>query len=477
MPRGGPRATRARRETAPRTAGSRRKRSAPEALRDDPADPFRNALIPDTVRQAFAGSPFYSRLYAGIDLAAVREVRDLRRLPIVDKAMLRQAGEDVLCRGLEPANVQHTSGSTGEPFLIHRSREEAEFIQRFFGNLLESEGEPAVRPLTLSLQAEEHGKPTIIPVQQLVLNGTEREERMDVLRHRYTIGGVEPRISAISGPLPEVCDLTERMLAAESRDGFEVRFITTIGFYPTERVRRAISEAWGGALFIDRYSLSEIFGGATRCPLCEGAHFDTYVVPEVVDAATREPLEEGTGVLVLTSLHPFVQLQPFLRYWTNDLFELRRGVCRAPSYRFLGRRDHALFDPADPGRLLLSGVDLLETLDGCPEVNRQRNFLELPVANGSVRRNRGRGPLHLELRVEMVMRPAFNSELAARLRRTIVDGLRRRSPRLSAGLDAGRVVLEVALFKPGSLSEAPFSLYKAEPFWQEVAVSGGRTRG
>jgi hypothetical protein len=425
------------------------------------------------VRQAFEGSPFYRQLYAGIDLNAVREVGDLRRLPIVDKPMLRQAGAGALCAGLECAYVQHTSGTTGEPFLIHRSREEADFIHQFFDGLLDREGSPEVRSLTLSLQAAEHGTPTVIPVQPLVLNGTEPEERVDLLRRRFHLEGVEPGISAISGPLPEICALTERMLAEGPAEGFAVRYVTVIGFYPTERLRRAISEAWDGAFFVDRYSLSEIFGGATRCPLCDGAHFDTYVVPEVVDAATREPLPadaDGTGVLVLTSLYPFVQLQPFVRYWTGDLFHLRRGVCRAPSYRFLGRLGHALFDPADPGRLLLSGVDLLETLDGCPEVRREEHkVLELPVAHGRFRYDGGSDRLHLELRIEIVMNPAFSPDLVARLRRTIEEALRQRSPALAAQLDAGRAVLELTLLAPGTLRDAPFSLYKMRPFWETAA--------
>jgi len=442
-------------------------------IRDDPAEPFRNALVYDTVRKAFEGSPFYRDLYAGVDLEAVREVGDLSRLPIVDKDLLRRAGKDALCEGLEHAYVQHTSGTTGEPFLIHRSREEADFIERFFGGLMERDGDPEVRSLTLSLQAEEHGTPTIIPVKPLVLDGAEPEERVSLLRRRFDAEGVEPRISAISGPLPEVCALTERMLAEGSPEDMAVRYVTTIGYYPTERLRRAISEAWGGALIVDRYSLSEVFGGATRCPLCDGAHFDTYVVPEVVDAATHEPLPadaDGTGVLVLTSLYPFVQLQPFIRYWTGDLFELLRGVCRAPSYRFLGRLGHALFDPASPGRLLLSGIDMLETLDGCPEINREEHdCLELPMACGRVHEEGDR--IRLELRLEIVMNPAFSPDLAASLRRKIEEELRRRSPRLAAELDSGRVVLEQTLLRPGSLRDVPLSLYKMQAFWEKAAAT------
>lgn len=440
-------------------------------IRDDPAEPFRNALLQDTVRKAFEGSPFYRDLYAEVDLEAIREVGDLSRLPIVDKPLLRRAGKEALCEGLECAYVQHTSGTTGEPFLIHRSREEADFIARFFGGLMERDGSPEVRSLTLSLQAEEHGTPTIIPVQPLVLDGAEPEERVSLLRRRFDAEGIESRISAISGPLPEVCALTERMLAEGVPEDMAVRYVTTIGFYPPERLRRAISEAWGGALFIDRYSLSEIFGGATRCPLCDGAHFDTYVVPEVVDAATRQPFAEGdgTGVLVLTSLYPFVQLQPFIRYWTGDLFELRRGVCRAPSYRFLGRLGHALFDPVSPGRLLLSGLDVLETLDGCPEVNREEHdFLELPLAYGRIHEEGER--IRLELLLEIVMNPAFSPDLTVSLRRRIEEELRRRSPRLAAEMDSGRIALEQTLLKPGSLRDVPLSLYKMLSFWEKAAT-------
>src|SRR5262245_60401559 len=117
-------------------------------------------------------SPFYADLYrrCAANPASVARVEDLQGLPIVEKEQLRSAGSLALCdAGLSMSHLQHTSGTTAEPFLVHRSAEEVQFIQDFFTRL----NEPLTRngrraPLMLQVQFPDHGTSTPIPARIFV---------------------------------------------------------------------------------------------------------------------------------------------------------------------------------------------------------------------------------------------------------------------------------------------------------------------
>ncbi len=82
----------------------------------------------------------------------------------------------------------------------------------------------------------------------------------------------------------------------------------------------ALANTWGnagknlehtwGVKVINRFSLTEGFGGAVQCESCGLFHFDHFVVPEVLSLDTLAPVREGVGLLHLTSLFPFVSHWP-----------------------------------------------------------------------------------------------------------------------------------------------------------------------
>ena len=93
---------------------------APERLRDLQLDKFRRIIA-----WAFERSPFYRELYAGAGLEPgdIKTWEDVRRVPKVDKGMLKSAQEaepfpygNRLCVPLEQVSeFRQTSGTTGTP--------------------------------------------------------------------------------------------------------------------------------------------------------------------------------------------------------------------------------------------------------------------------------------------------------------------------------------------------------------------------
>ncbi len=89
---------------------------------------LRDARVQATVRHAAATVPYYRDLFRaeGIDPREIRSVADLNRLPLLDKATIRQAPERFLSESASDRNALPfvTSGSTSAPLKIyhdHRS--------------------------------------------------------------------------------------------------------------------------------------------------------------------------------------------------------------------------------------------------------------------------------------------------------------------------------------------------------------------
>ena len=77
------------------------------------------------LRYAVENSPFYKKLYQGVDMEGIRTIEDLRRLPIVDKEILRSNIEDVMTIPRKGAVEGHTGGTTGKSLVVRNSREDS----------------------------------------------------------------------------------------------------------------------------------------------------------------------------------------------------------------------------------------------------------------------------------------------------------------------------------------------------------------
>jgi len=149
------------------------------------------------------------------------------------------------------------------------------------------------------------------------------------------------------------------------------RDVVVTGEYITPSWRALMRHVLAGRL-IDRYSISEAFGGATSCETCGWWHFDPFVIPEVVTPVRRIPIEEGVGVLLITVLYPFQQAQPIVRYWTGDLVRTSISqTCHSGLFGFrpLGRlRNAVICSTCDTA--VITPESLLCVFDQLPDIRR-----------------------------------------------------------------------------------------------------------
>lgn len=434
---------------------------------------FREDLLGPTLRHARRRSRYYREVLPD-SVENARSLEDLRELPILTKSALVERSLD-LRTALAPGMVFRTTGTTGLPIAVYRTRAEISFLKRFQKTVAAYARDPdrELLPLILTIGSGYHGQALDLPMaghrlSTGLFDPVLLEQIMGLLRISHALPGVEPRVSVLTGVYCHLQWLTQMLL----RRGFDfgeacVERLYCTGGYLTSRWQAVLERTWSAAV-IPSYSITEVFTYANQCRECRGYHFLPNVIPELVCPMTRSPLERGTGELLLTGLVPFCQGQPVLRYATRDLFTVEREACTyGDVYRFVGRFDHSCVAAAmGAGSPLVVGAAIVQDLlDAEPEVATTPFFRGLPgVADDGVvgkpdhamrlevdRAERPKLTIEVALRYAPALYPAAARRLEARLRKE----LRRRCADLDRALAAHRIELRWMLRGPHTEAAVP----------------------
>jgi len=424
---------------------------------------FRNQLLPLTIRHAASQVLAYKhlKLFDG----RINQASDLSILPIIDKRLMLKTVEAYREQNTPTSLIQHTTGTSGHKLIIHRGTAEIDFIKQFFTHVY-TDGVLA-QPLCITFNVDVHGEPTPIPYPGSVLQFDifDAEWRLKAKRlasEPWTFTRDKQSPAVLTGLEPQLRVFTTILL--ESDYNFaqsSIRSIYSTGDLITSRLRRWYESIWGVPLF-DRYSMSEIFGGASQCNYCRFWHLDPYVIGEVVDIGTRTNISEGLGVLVLTSLFPFVQKQPFIRYWTGDVVEVHTN-CPVDSLGFVfkGRLARCVIQKQHSASVpLVLAADVYDILDEFPDIARTRMFESV----GGLSDHSSLGHLKLELsldesmdvsqcvlRIEMRYPSYMFPERAKSVIREIRNLILERHLNLATQVESGMMVFRVEAVLPGTL--------------------------
>lgn len=357
---------------------------------------------------SFQQVPLYRRLWreAGVRPEDLRSLDDLRRLPLVDKHILRAAFPDqVLARSVDPADmVPYTSsGSTGEPFRFTMTRAEKGMRWAVILRCWAWAGlRQGVRYVNL-MGEHAHGS----------LQGGARqtlEQRLTQMLHIPAFAVHDQRldqvIDAIVRYQPQLLRsypaTAHRLATALAERGIDLplRGVLTTGevLYPFQRAaieaqfRCPVYDAYGG----------DGMDVAFQCGHSAGYHINAEaVLVEVLDDA-GQPVPPGQeGRIVLTNLNNLAM--PFVRYAIGDLGSLSVAIC--PCGRGLpllahvaGRSSDQLVLPSGRGLLMwffttlfrqTPGIDAFQVRQTAPDhidiyLAPGRDFGHLPAGpNGS----------------------------------------------------------------------------------------------
>lgn len=417
---------------------------------EDGANQFREGLLPETIGWAVRNTAFYRDLYAEIDASQITSLKQLADLPIVTRRMIEGAKLSCVSNAHSFSHFRNTSGTTGSPLTLYRSKEEMLAIANFFGRLHNDANSSSAAPLVLSLAGAYHGTPAQIPAKVRVLHLMARDQKsidyvLDVLTREHVVDSTHQRVEYLILAVPELLSITHAVLQrALGPEEFGLKQILVFGDHVTPHLRARVEYAFKAPL-VDRYSTSEVFGGATWNSRQNAFQFDAHVVPEVIDSISGRPIVSAVGELLLTGLHPFMQMQPMIRYDVGDLF--RVDPCPDDGlwlYRLIGRRSRSIRD-SKTGQWLLGDAEILDVLDGVALVAEDlAHEVKAPTYRAVLEDSKSaRG---LRLSVGLRCEPTWYPDACRTLAGGLTEALLARADNLRAAVNAGDIELRLDFF-------------------------------
>lgn len=291
----------------------------------------RDAKLAELAHTAYHEVPFYRNLFDcyRVKWESIRRPADLRRLPIVTKAMIRPAYPHQITRPTPyRTHEESSSGSTGAPFYILEDSETSSFRRAAFILSLSwagwSLGQPHLQTgVILNRDSERKLKDFFMRchyVSAIELDDTSLDETLDLMDRK--------KVRHLWG---YPCGVYYLAVRAQARGwNAPIDSVVTWGDNLYPRYRRAIESVFKAHVF-DTYGCSEGMQIAAQCGKGPGYHvhmLDTIV--ELVDD-NGEPVPPGVpGNVVLTRLHPGAM--PLIRYAVGDV-AVSAGDRRCPCGR------------------------------------------------------------------------------------------------------------------------------------------------
>ncbi len=369
---------------------------------DDRCDRLASRRLRRLVAFAVARSPFYRRLYEGIDLKRFR----LEDLPPVTKDMLREHFDDVLTDPLleqadladfvrNPVNlgkwyrgryaVSHTSGSQGPPLFIVQDRAAIELLFSLMSARANAGTKPG--PLEGIRRLREPARVAVVALHRGFYPSSSAFEFMAAETAPFT----NVRWFSIADPdlvsqladfqphsLVGYASVLEGLALEADRLGLRhLRQIANSSEQLTPRARRRIEAAFGVTV-MDHYGAGECLFLSDGCPTDGGAHVNAdWAILENVDDDHRPvpPGEPGRKVLVTNLAN---RVQPFIRYELPDRIVMATEPCRCGSRlpriaRIEGRSAEAFWITGADGRQRpLPGVLFHDAIDHLAHVREWR---------------------------------------------------------------------------------------------------------
>ena len=289
---------------------------------------------------AYEHSRFYRQLYkeAGLEPGDIKTLRDMARVPKVEKSMMRaiQGKEpfpygDMLCVPQEEVTEYHqTSGTTGQPVYQADTWQDWELNAEQWSYILYSQGYRASDRVFLPFgynvfiafwaahyAAEKIGC-EVVPGG--VLNTEARILKMQELKctafmatPTYVLGMADTAKTKL-GIDPKSLGIKRITVAGEPG-----------GSIPSTRNR--MQEAWGAKVF-DHCGATEIGAWGYECEHQSGLHVnDALFLVQIEDIDTGELITEPgrRGKMVITNLNRMAQ--PCIRFDSKDLIEWSKDPC------------------------------------------------------------------------------------------------------------------------------------------------------
>jgi len=368
------------------------------------------------VRWAYDHSKFHRRLYqdAGLEPGDIKTWDDIRKVPKVEKAMMREIQRkdpfpygDMLCVPLERVTEYHqTSGTTGQPVYQPDTWQDWEWWAEAWSYIMYAMGfrdtDRIFIPFGYNIfvaywaghYAGEKMGCEVVPggvldTESRILKMQELQATALMATPTYVLGMAD---KARSMGIDPATDLSISKILCAGEPGASI-----------PATKKRMEEAWGAKVY-DHVGATEIGAWAYECTAQPGGiHInEALFLAELEDTETGEPITEPgkRGKLIITALDR--EAQPCIRFDSKDVTQWAQEPCpcgrtfRLMKGGVVGRAD----DIAKVKGVLLAPSAIEEVVRSFPELSDE---FEVEVTK--------KGDLDdITLRVEMIPEEAGNRE-------------------------------------------------------------------
>lgn len=305
--------------------------SAPRIGRDE-TRAFQDGRLRTLVEHAYRRVPYYKRLLdkSGVSPADIRGVRDISLIPISGKADIQSLARGEIVSGEIDSErlIQHTtSGSTGVPLTIRRTRFEEYYLMALRHRAVAALGlRTTDRAVRLGLLPSSRRRLNdSLPSRVARMLGIFRREDLDCLAPvTETLSSLQHARPDVLTSYPGVFMELIREAPKEELRAIHPRFMTSGGEVLTPFMRRTIENAFHAPLY-QIYGSYEFNLIAIECVRTGNFHIsDQGVIVEILDG--ERPVGPGErGEVVITGLHSFAM--PFIRFRLGDLAIRGEEIC------------------------------------------------------------------------------------------------------------------------------------------------------
>ncbi len=274
---------------------------------------YQRTQLINFIKYAYSNSKFYKNLYKDIDLESIKSIDDLKKLPVVDKEMLRENIKDVVTIAKKGSVEGHTGGTTGKSLVVLTKKEDKMKQMAMLDHFKERVGfiHRKMRRATFN------GKHIIpinqkskkfwrynLPCKQMVYSSFNLTEE-NIKHYVDSLNKFKPH--AIDGFFMSICDVAHYI----ERHKIKLSF-TPIAIFPTSETLtksgRELLERVFKCKVYDQYASSELAPFITECKK-QKLHVE-------LSTGVFEKLNEESDEVLVTSF--ITHGTPLIRYRIGD---------------------------------------------------------------------------------------------------------------------------------------------------------------
>ncbi len=290
---------------------------------------LQNQRLRQLIRHAYNNVPYYRRIFEERALKPddIASSRDLAKLPILTKELIRKNSDQLMARGFPAKEVVpgRTGGSTGEPLAFYSTREEQHNwaianrrrTQNWWGYKI---GDKRVEIMQRHPNTSVIEKLRQLFERRMVFEAIGISQKLPFLVKKLEEFQPEFMVS-----YPSFIYLLARFMESQGKPKFRLKAITTVSEQLYEFQKELFKKVFGCEVY-SYYGSFEMHQIAVECSEHSGYHIaaESVIIEVVNDEGVPVSVGEE-GRIIITNLHNCAM--PFIRYDIGDVGLLSSEIC------------------------------------------------------------------------------------------------------------------------------------------------------